>query len=220
MKIRRGGVQTPEGFRFELTGGRLCLDFANTLDSRPTQDPRELLGSYADLVSWSVQAGALQSSEAQRLLRLAARRPTQAKRTLAHAREAREAIFSVLSDLTAGRDPRREPLALIEGCLRRALGRRRLVRERAGFAWRWEPGTEALDPMLWPVVQSAADLLTSQELGRLRECAADNCAWLFLDRSRNGSRRWCDMTVCGNRSKARRFYARVRASGRSGDFPR
>jgi predicted RNA-binding Zn ribbon-like protein len=216
MQIRRGGVQTPEGFRFELTGGHLCLDFANTLDSRPAEEPRELVRSYADLVSWSAQAGAIEPSEAPRLLRLAARHPARAESVLARALEVREAIFSVCSDLAAGRGPRSEPLERIEGCLRRALGRRRLAREGAGFAWRWAPAPESLDPMLWPVAQSAAELLTSPDLGRLRECAADNCAWLFLDRSRNGTRRWCDMTVCGNRSKARRFYARSRGPVRQG----
>jgi predicted RNA-binding Zn ribbon-like protein len=65
--------------------------------------------------------------------------------------------------------------------------------------------------MLWPVVRSAAELLTSDELGRVRECAADNCAWLFLDRSKNRSRRWCDMAVCGNRDKVRRFRQRSRS---------
>jgi predicted RNA-binding Zn ribbon-like protein len=194
----------------------LCLDFANTVDNRPTQEPKELLGSYSDLVSWSVQAGALQQTDAPRLLRLAGRSPERAERVLARARELREAVFGVFSDLAAGRQAREEPLVLLEGSLKRALGRRRLVRAGTAFAWRWAPGEEALDAMLLPVVHSAGELLTSQEHARLRECAADNCAWLFLDRSRNGTRRWCDMTVCGNRSKARRFYERSRRFPREG----
>jgi predicted RNA-binding Zn ribbon-like protein len=213
MRIRRGGVQTPEGFRFELTGGALCLDFANTVDSRPTPEPKELLGSYSDLVSWGVQARALEAADAPRLLRLAARSPGRAERVLARARGLREAIFGVFSELAGGRAPRDEALSVIEAAHARAQARRRLVRAGAGFAWRWAPGEKALDAMLPPVAHSAGDLLTSPELERLRECAADRCAWLFLDRSRNGTRRWCDMTVCGNRSKARRFYARARASG-------
>jgi predicted RNA-binding Zn ribbon-like protein len=70
-----------------------------------------------------------------------------------------------------------------------------------------------LDRVLWPAVVSAAELLTSDDLGRVRECASERCAWLFLDRSKNQSRRWCDMTVCGNRSKARRHYSRLRRHG-------
>lgn len=213
MEIRRGGVQTARGFLFELTGGRLCLDFANTVDNRPTEHPRELLGSYPDLLSWSVQAGALQAGDARRLARLAGRRAAEADRVLARAREIREAIFGVFSDLAAGRRPRPQALAVLEGVLPRALGRMRLVPAKGRLDWGWSREENALDTMLWPVVKSAADLLTSEEAERVRECAADDCAWLFIDGSKNGTRRWCDMSVCGNRSKARRFYARSRRSG-------
>ena len=210
MKIRRGGVQTRKEFLFELTGGRLCLDFANTLDNRPTERPRELLGSYSDLLSWSVQAGALQAPGARRLARLAARRAPEAERVLARAREVREAIFGVFSDLDASRRPRNRALTVLEAALPGALSRLRLVPAKGRFDWGWSQEGGALDAMLWPVIRSAADLLTSQELERVRECAADNCAWLFIDASKNGTRRWCDMTVCGNRNKARRFYERSR----------
>jgi predicted RNA-binding Zn ribbon-like protein len=67
-----------------------------------------------------------------------------------------------------------------------------------------------MDQMLWPVARSAAELLTSERAGRVRECASETCSWLFLDGSRNGRRKWCDMASCGNRAKARRYYARHR----------
>ncbi len=212
MKVRRGGAQTPRGFLFELTGGRLCLDFANTIDSRPTERPKELLGSYSDLLAWSVQAGALQPADAGRLVRRAVRRAPEAERVLARAREIRKAIFEVFSGSAGGRRPRPEALAVLERALPGALSRLRLVPVKGGFNWDWLQEEDALDAMLWPVVKSAADLLTSEELKRVRECAADNCAWLFIDGSKNGTRRWCDMTVCGNRNKARRFYERSRPS--------
>jgi predicted RNA-binding Zn ribbon-like protein len=84
------------------------------------------------------------------------------------------------------------------------------------WRWRWAGDAEsepALDRVLWPVARSAAELLTSDDLAAVRECAAPDCRWLFLDRSRNRSRRWCAMATCGNRSKARRHYRRGRAGG-------
>ncbi len=208
MRIRRGGLQTAGGFLFELTGGALCLDFANTVDERPTAAPKERLGTYADLVSWGAQSGALGREEAAALRRRAARSPAEAGRALARAREVREAIFSIFADRAIGRRPRQEALVVLEAALPGALGRLRIVPAGEGFAWGWRRDEEALDAMLWPVIRSAADLLTSGDLPRVRRCASPTCAWLFLDRSRNGTRRWCDMTVCGNREKARRFHRR------------
>jgi predicted RNA-binding Zn ribbon-like protein len=208
MRIRRGGLETPGGFLFELTGGALCLDFANTLDERPTAAPKELLRTYADLLSWGVQSGALSKEEATTLRRRAARSPAEAGRALARAREVREAIFSIFAERAVGRRPRQEALGVLEAALPGALARLRIVPAGKGFAWGWRRDEDAPDAMLWPVIRSAADLLTSGVLPRVRRCAASTCAWLFLDRSRNGTRRWCDMTVCGNREKARRFHRR------------
>ena len=92
-----------------------------------------------------------------------------------------------------------------------AMGHLRVGWEEGLFRWSWAE-EEALDCMLWPVVRSAAELLNSDLLSRVRVCPADDCAWLFLDQSRNRSRRWCDMSTCGNRSKARRFREAQRGS--------
>jgi len=79
-------------------------------------------------------------------------------------------------------------------------------------AWRWEfVDGEELDSMLWPIVRDAAELLTSRDFDRVTECSGSDCTWLFADKSRNRSRRWCDMAECGNRSKARRFYRRQKS---------
>jgi predicted RNA-binding Zn ribbon-like protein len=86
-----------------------------------------------------------------------------------------------------------------------------------GFAWEWYEVDGALDLPVWIVARSAADLLMSADLTRVRKCASEKCDWLFLDASRNRSRRWCDMAVCGNRAKARRNYARRRDTAAAGD---
>jgi predicted RNA-binding Zn ribbon-like protein len=209
-KVRGGGLATPRDYLFEISGGSLCLDFTNTVDWRPSPRRRELLNSYEDLISWSEQAGALGGKEARRLRRRAAAQKGRAASVLRRARHLREAIFGVFVAAASDARPPAEALALINEALPGALGRLRLSGGAEGVGWTWtdEP---ALDRMLWPVLRSAADLLTSGDLDRVRVCAADKCDWLFLDKSRNRSRRWCDMTVCGNRDKVRRHYERSRA---------
>ena len=207
--IKGGGRTIPEGYLFELTGGVLCLDFANTVDNRPAQ-PRELLKSYDDLVAWAEQAGVLQPELAVKLRAEATRRPDAAAAALDGARALREAAHAVLTAAVRGEEAPADSLGMLEAAVAPSLARRRLVQTAGGFAWVWTYDDAALDGLLAPVVESAATLLTSPELARVRECEADTCGWLFLDRSRNRSRRWCDMSVCGNRAKVRRHYQRTK----------
>jgi predicted RNA-binding Zn ribbon-like protein len=203
-RIKGGGIQTAQCYLFELSGGELCLDFANTLDSRPTDEPRDLLDSYEALLRWSLQAKALDDPWLARLRELATRRQRQAMAVLGRARALREAIFEVFAASSRGLETPHRALHVLDGSLKEALRHRRLVAADASYRWAWED-EEALERMLWPVAVSAAELLTSDRLDRVRVCAARDCDWLFLDQSRNRSRRWCDMTVCGNRAKVRRF---------------
>ncbi len=224
--VRGGGAADPRGFLFEVTGGELCLDLANTIDCRPTETPKERLGTYADLVSWGEQAGALSGAEARRLAAGARRRPAAAAVVLRRARALREALFSIFSAVVRGDVPRVADIEKLNDELGRAMAKARIVpkekngpvrprathRKHVGYRWSWDRTGNVLDRVLWPVSRSAADLLTDDHLNRVRECGAGNCAWLFLDTSRNRSRRWCDMTVCGNREKAQRHYRRTRKS--------
>jgi predicted RNA-binding Zn ribbon-like protein len=210
--VRRGGRPGPWGYLFEVTGGALCLDLANTIDNRPVPETRrELLTTYKDLLDWGQQAGAISSEEAARLGRLARLNPRQARAALARARAVREAMFSLFSSIALGARTPASALRSINDILAKSLGRLRLEQHGPHFAWVWDMEREPLDRVIWPVARSAAELVSSEERLRVRECAADPCGWLFLDRSKNGSRRWCDMTVCGNRAKARRHRARVTA---------
>jgi predicted RNA-binding Zn ribbon-like protein len=195
---------------FDFSGGRLCLDFTNTV-SGSRAHPTERLNDYQDLVSWGRQAGVLGDREAQRLAQAARQDPDAAARALAKTVEFREALFRILAAAVSIRPPDPDDLAVLNAMLPRALSHQRIERQAGGFAWGWTEDAEALDRMLWPVARSAADLLVSPELKRVRQCAGANCDWLFVDMSRNGSRRWCDMSECGNRAKARRYYERHRA---------
>lgn len=213
-RVRFGGEQTAHGFRFELTGGRLCLDFANTLDERETDHPRERLTGYQDLLSWATQVGACTRTEVRLLADAAARHPKAASLALARAIEARETVFDLFSAVANRRPVPAAALDRLTRLVARAAAGRHLERREKEFVWTWRR-VEArdLDAPLWPVVWSAGELLASSDLNRVRQCAGAGCAWLFLDTSRSGTRRWCDMTVCGNRAKARRFYDKARSRG-------
>jgi predicted RNA-binding Zn ribbon-like protein len=195
---------------FEFTGGNLCLDFTNTLSGRRAR-PRERLTSYQDLIAWGRQAGVLTDADAFFLERIAAEHPRDATRMLAEAVTLREALYRILSSVIEGSPPGQDELAFLNAALSRAMDRLRVARGVSGFGWAWATEEETLDRMLWPVIRSAADLLVSGEAQRVRRCASEACDWLFLDTSRNHSRRWCDMSGCGNRAKARRHYARTKA---------
>jgi predicted RNA-binding Zn ribbon-like protein len=87
-----------------------------------------------------------------------------------------------------------------------------LVREGDAYRWSWAGDCSCLERPVWQIAHSAADLLASGQLDRVRRCGSDTCEWLFLDGSRNRSRRWCDMSTCGNREKARKHYRRAKES--------
>jgi predicted RNA-binding Zn ribbon-like protein len=207
--------------RFDLSAGALCLDFANTVGGARATRPQELLRDYRDLLAWARQAGCLGAAEAARLARQAARQPARARAALARARAARERLYRVFAALARDATPDRDDLAALDRELRLALARLRLTPAAGGgLDWRWDAAgaTHPLRP-LWPVLRSAVELLTSPASARVRECAAESCSWLFLDRSHAARRRWCDMKTCGNRAKARRHYRRRRGGRRSGILP-
>ncbi|HJS73099.1 MAG TPA: ABATE domain-containing protein, partial [Vicinamibacteria bacterium] len=194
---------------FELSGGRLCLDFINTVEKRPTSLRCELLETYADLAAWSRQSGILTAREEEAVVKRARKTPLRAAKTLERARLLREALFALFS---RGGD---SGLQALRDALPAAY-RTPVLPSAPPYRLRWEDDPGALDRMLGSVVRSAVELLTSEELDRVRVCGAGNWEWLFLDESKSRSRQWCDMAVCGNRAKARRFYQRKRGLKRRG----
>jgi predicted RNA-binding Zn ribbon-like protein len=203
----------------KLIGGVLCLDFVNTVDPRHAADRRELLDSYPALVAWARHVGVIGTAQGERLLAAASVDAGQARRVLDRAIALREALYPVLAGSAAGPQSRaRQNLDQLNGELGTAMKHLRVTWSAAGFGWEWDDSGRAgaaLDRVLWPVAWSAADLLTRGPLDRIRECPGEGtCGWLFLDVSKNGSRRWCDMRSCGNRAKVRRHYARTRAGSR------
>lgn len=192
--------------QFEFTGGVLCLDFCNTANDDVIGDWTEHLVTYADLAVWGEESGILDHDEADRLKRQAAQNPDEAAAVLQHAYNLRASLYDIFAAVAHERTPN---LNALDAEWERIGSHLRVVPAENGFKWGW--AGDSLDKMLWPVVWSASDLLTSDSLNFVRQCSGPTCSWLFLDTSRNHSRRWCDMKACGNRAKAHRHYHRSKA---------
>ena len=207
MKLQSGHV-------FELSGGELCLDFVNTVDHRHSAERfADHLRTYGDLLAFAIQSGVLSHADRAQLEKAAARNLAQARRVLRQAVELREAIYRIYARQAGGQQAERDDLRLLNQHAQAALRHMRLAAVNGGFIWQWQR-EPALEAPLWRIAKSAVDLLTSNAAHAVRECAAETCGWLFVDRSRNRARRWCDMRVCGNRAKARRHYRMVRRGRR------
>lgn len=186
----------------------LCLDFANTWGNR--SDPAsDTLHSYEDLLGWAGSAEIVSAGDQRALENLARMDETESSAVLRTALEIRDTIFALFSAAAAGRAPSKKDVAELNAFLE-TVPRRRLCCVGDCCEWEWPAGATNLRQILWPVARAAAELVTSSEISRIRECAAPDCNWLFLDSSRGGRRRWCDMATCGNRAKARRYYKRHR----------
>lgn len=189
-----------------------CLDFANTVSEHISDEPVEHLTSFEALIDWGIRADILTATAADKLRQENYRDPAQGAEALREAVALREAIYRIFLAVTDGYAPAPDDLDLLNTAVGEAQGRRQFVAQAGGFAWAWRPGVDAYAVLIGSVVLSTVDLLLSDQLARLKRCANEPCGWLFIDTSRNGSRRWCDMSDCGNRAKARRHYRRMQAS--------
>jgi predicted RNA-binding Zn ribbon-like protein len=196
-----------------LDAGKLCLEFANTSNWHASEQPVETINSYQDLVAWATCVGVRSEESAAELIAQAKARPEIAAQIYTWAIELREAIYRIFAAISEEASPAAADLALLNEALPCAYTLPELVATETGFGWRWRGDENGLDGILWPILRSAATLLTDGELNRVGQCADDRgCGYLFYDTSRNRSRRWCDMNSCGNRAKSQRHYARYRNS--------
>lgn len=189
----------------EIVGGHPALDFVNTVHSRTEPDTRDYLESPTHLVGWCLHMQLVDEKPADRLTRLT---PTRGKRLLADARALRATLYAVFAGHVHGH-PDTPALARLNRLLEELARWRTLEPATGGFIWRHHITPDHPRSLLAPLVFAAADLLCSPELARLKACPPpEGCGWLFLDRSRNGSRTWCNMRTCGNLAKQRRHRAR------------
>jgi predicted RNA-binding Zn ribbon-like protein len=207
------GVSTrrqPE-FEFDLTGGILCLDFVNTVSRREDPERRkEHIWGYGDLLVFARQSGLFSAKQANDLRAHAERHANQALRVFHNAIALRETLYRAFQAIARDQPAPAGDLQQINQAALEAGQHRCLAAANGGYRWEWRwDEKHQLERVLWPVAQSASELLTSDKLSTVRFCEAPDCEWLFLDQSRNHSRRWCDMTSCGNRQKAKRHYQRA-----------
>jgi predicted RNA-binding Zn ribbon-like protein len=195
-------------------GKRLSLDFINT-EGQERNGPPDWLESYSDVVKWGAAEGLLTADQTAGLLAEASERPKAADEVFDRAIKLREGLFRILRSLRQGKEPVGGDLAILDCELSAAMANLKLTPSGDRFEWDFVGGECALDRVLWPIVRDAADILSSDILERIEECDGDNCAWLFVDSSRNHSRRWCKMGDCGNRVKARRYYQRHKQGART-----
>jgi predicted RNA-binding Zn ribbon-like protein len=202
-------------------GGVLCLDFVNTVRARINPLDRgardhadaivdERLTSYDALVSWGGFVDVLTTRQVKLLAAEAERRPVRSATVLRRAITVREAMYRLFKGTIAGWPPRPDDLTAINRELQIARAHERLIASPHGIVLESGDTASALDGVLWPVVRSAGELLTSSRRERVGQCPGDECGWLFLDTSRSGRRQWCDMKDCGNLAKVRRFREKAR----------
>jgi predicted RNA-binding Zn ribbon-like protein len=205
-------TQPSPGREFDLSGGNLALDFVNTVSSRPTAERLDRLSDYPHLVVFGEETGVLRRPLSDSLYRIAGEVPGHGETALQQAVRLREALFDIFSAVAEHRAIPSNALALLNFAVQESAAHSRIVHTNQRFVVEWVGMDSYLDSLLWPIARAAADLLTSHELANLRICASDDCAWLFLDQTKNHRRRWCDMRTCGNRVKARRHYERMKGA--------
>jgi predicted RNA-binding Zn ribbon-like protein len=200
--------------RFELVAGDVCLDFINTLDDRFRDEPKELLKSYVDLARFGEDSGILTAGQTDHLFQQSYVQPREAQHALAAAIQLREVMYEVFWALVHRKPAPPATLFTLNEYIQDAAQHFKLAPAKGHFEWRYEDARNDFLRPVWAIARAAADLLASENVAYVRACSSETCQWLFLDSSKNHRRRWCDMKLCGNRAKFRRFYKKQkRASG-------
>jgi predicted RNA-binding Zn ribbon-like protein len=196
--------------RFQFIAGAVCLDFANTIHNARAEDKEEELHAIVDLLQWAKEAGMLSSTDNDRLAAHYSRSSREAAATFTKAITIRNLVLSIFIGVANGRSLPAQRLAELNAALSQFPGLLRVNKHSERIEREWTSTAEGLQQVLFAVLTSAAELLASDRVRRVRECASADCTWLFVDDSRNRSRRWCEMRACGNRMKARRHYYKGR----------
>jgi predicted RNA-binding Zn ribbon-like protein len=213
--------------KFELIAGNVALDFINTFDDRPSPKPKELLTNYNDLAAFGYDTGILTSAQLDYFLADVPRKPDEAQQAMRRAINLREALYAIFLAALNKQSAPPEAMDTLNANLHDAALHSQLIQRETiqtgtaqpgvvqhdqSFEWRFDDMTSSYEAMLWPIARAAADLLASPEVTLVRSCSSPTCQWFFLDTSKNHHRRWCNMKVCGNRAKVRRFYAKKRTA--------
>ncbi|MEO6444335.1 MAG: CGNR zinc finger domain-containing protein [Gemmatimonadaceae bacterium] len=212
----RSSLLPSSGTPFLWIGERLWLDFVNTDDVR--RGARiDMLRDFDALAHFLEVAGVLEGERLSGMRRRAQQQPAGAAAALLDARRIRLALRALAERGNGSEKARADALSEINRVLGRSAGTRRVeARGNGSFSRVFVPVGDAFAALIIPVIESAADSLIGGELTRIRRCGAPRCSRVFHDSTRNGRRRWCEMSTCGNRAKAARFRARERGDGLAG----
>jgi predicted RNA-binding Zn ribbon-like protein len=202
-------METVEGVaRMRLVGGNAALDFINTRSGPPAGPPDDdVLTSYAELLAWGVYAGVLTETDSAALRRRSRSDLDSAREAFTRSLRTRDYLDGIFRALTTGQTPSAAELAQLRDDEADALGHAELKRA-SSFTWTWEDDHTLARP-LRPVVHAAVQLLTADTSDRIKGCGG--CRFIFHDKSKNNSRRWCSMDDCGTEEKMRRYVAARRA---------
>jgi predicted RNA-binding Zn ribbon-like protein len=193
-----------------LVAGELALDFANTVSGKGGPQQIEHLREPQDVVLWAQHAKVLTPPDFEIAVQSVDSDPALGRRLLSEALKLREAIFSIGLAFTERRKPEDASCRQLSTIYTQSLAAARLVPHGEGYVWTWDPRLGVTESILGPIAFSALTLLTQQDLSRIKRCEGDHCGWLFFDATKNKRRRWCEMSVCGNRAKVRALRQRRR----------
>lgn len=196
---------------FSFVAGNLALDFCNTASNWNGEHQSEKLAEgYLSLLEWGRQAGLLSADRANQLASQAKRQPASSQQAIEEALSLRDLLYRIFSRRANKVPIDIKDLTNLSRLAATALMHHRLEPEGNGFHWVGQSSEDDLKQVVWPIVVQAVELLNSPQLPFVGQCDGDSCGWLFLDTSKNHSRRWCAMGDCGNRVKAKRFYQKER----------
>lgn len=193
-----------------LVAGKLALDFANTESGRSGAEHLDHLQTAGDLVAWAVHSRIIGGKDAALARRIIKDQNRLARRLIAHGRFLRETIYQIGSSVAAGKLPAENQMRRLTAVHAEFLAAATLSPNGNNYGWAWRSKTELIEAILGPITLSALNLLTDADFSRIKQCRGNHCGWLFFDSTKNKSRQWCDMRVCGNRAKASALRARAR----------
>jgi predicted RNA-binding Zn ribbon-like protein len=198
------------GLNLDLKSGHPALEFTNTINDHASEHPGETLFKYEDLLAWAKRVGLMRGERVEILTRKAAEQADEAAAVFAKSLNLREAIYRIFVAQTKRKSPTDADLAMLNSMLVPLTSGAQVVYATGRYEWQWNLDKNALEMPLWIIALSAVDLMTSENLKWVGQCAdEDGCGWLFVDTSKNHSRRWCDINDCGNRAKQRRYQKRA-----------
>lgn len=189
-----------------LDGGCACFDFINTVHSRVEEERHEYLESYKDLITWCRHVELLSESRLAGLEEMVNQNPGRARKAFSEVIETREMLYRFFSSVAAGQPVAERDMKAFNRQLSKTLVNLEFREVDGKLKPGWKTGESDFSEPLWRIMKSAYELLTEEETERIKECEA--CGWIFLDQSKNKSRRWCNMQTCGSIHKAKKYYHR------------